>query len=81
MVHYDSATSQNNIPYTAKNAQVATSLLTSCDNLLQQADITMRSHGLRQLVDDLLVPSVLSKLVINYGKFFQQVVASLEMTN
>ena len=41
----------------------------------------MRSHGLRQLVDDLLVPSVLSKLVINYGKFFQQVVTNLEMTN
>ena len=35
--------------YTAKNAQVATSLLTSCNNLLQQADIWMRSYGLRQL--------------------------------
>ena len=34
-----------------KKAQVATSLLTSCNNLLQQADIRMRSHGLRQLVD------------------------------
>ena len=64
MVHYDSATSQNNVPYTAKNVQVATSLLTSWDNLLQ-ADIRMRSHGLRQLVDVLLVTSVLSKLVIN----------------
>ena len=33
--------------YTDKNAEVATSLLTSCNNLLQQADIRMRSHGLR----------------------------------
>ena len=33
-----------------KNALVATSLLTSCNNLLQQADIRMRSHGLRQLL-------------------------------
>ena len=38
--------------YTAKNAPVATSLLTSCNNLSQQADIRMRSHGLRQLDDD-----------------------------
>ena len=36
---------------TAKNAQVAKSPLTSCNNLLQQADIRMRSHGLRQFVD------------------------------
>ena len=28
--------------------QVATSLLTSCNNLLQQLDIGMRSHDLRQ---------------------------------
>ena len=34
---------------TAKNAQVITSLLTSCNKLLQQAGIRMRSHGLRQL--------------------------------
>ena len=32
------------------NAQVVTSLLTSCNNLLQQADIRMCSHGLRPLV-------------------------------
>ena len=38
--------------YTTKNAQVTTSLLTSCNNLLQQANIRMRSHGLRQLFDD-----------------------------
>ena len=43
--------------YTAKNVQVATGLLTSCNNLLQQADIRMRSHGLRQLVDDKSVAS------------------------
>ena len=30
--------------YTTKNTQTATSLLTSCKNLLQQADIRMRSH-------------------------------------
>ena len=36
--------------YAAKNAQFVTSLLTSCNNLLQQADIRMRSHGLRQQV-------------------------------
>ena len=36
--------------YTAKNAHIATSLLTSCNNLLQEADIRMCSHGLRQLV-------------------------------
>ena len=44
--------------YTAcTNAQVAASLLRSCNNLLQQADIRMRSHGLRQLVDDKSVAS------------------------
>ena len=43
--------------HTAKNAQVATSLLTTCNNLLQQADIRMCSHGLRQLVDDKSVVS------------------------
>ena len=43
--------------YTAKNAQVVTSLLTSCNNLFQQADIKMRSHGLRQLVDNKSVES------------------------
>ena len=35
--------------HTAKNAQVGTSLLTSCNNLSQQADFRMRSHGLGQL--------------------------------
>ena len=29
---------------TAKNTQVVTSVLTSCNNLLQQVDIRMRSH-------------------------------------
>ena len=38
------------VVYIAENAQVATILLTSCNNLLQQADIRIRSHGLRQLV-------------------------------
>ena len=35
--------------YTAKNMQFATSLLTSCNNLLQ-ADIRMHLHDLRQLI-------------------------------
>ena len=43
--------------YTVKNAYVATILSRSCNNLLQQADIRMRSHGLRQLVDDKSVAS------------------------
>ena len=47
---------------TAKNAQVATSLLTSCNNLLQQADIRMRSHGLPQLVTTSLL-QVVNRLV------------------
>ena len=34
--------------YRAKNEQVATSLLTSCNYLLQQADTRIGSHGLRQ---------------------------------
>ena len=46
-----------NVDYIAKNVQVATSLLTSCNNVLQQADIRMRLHGLRQLVEDKSVAS------------------------
>ena len=37
--------------YTAKNIQVVTSQLTSRNNLLQQANVRMRWHDLRQLVD------------------------------
>ena len=48
--------------YTAKNVQVATSLLKSCNNLLQQADIRMRSHGLLQLVTTSLL-QVVKRLV------------------
>ena len=75
--------------YRANNAQVATSLLTSCNNLFQQADIRMRSHGLRQLVDDKSVAScqeTCCKLIVKTCypqpscKFFQQVVRSLQMT-
>ena len=51
------------IRYTAKNVQVATSLLTSCDNLSQQADLRMRSHGLRQLVHDSLFTTSLLQVV------------------
>ena len=36
---------EHSVCYTAKNVQVATRLLTSC--CYQQADIRMRSHGLR----------------------------------
>ena len=49
--YYESWKSRVVSSYAAKNAQFATSLLTSCNNLLQQADIRMRSHALRQLVD------------------------------
>ena len=75
--------------YTAKNTQVATSLLTSCNNLLQ-ANIRMRSHGLRQLVEDKSVASfqqTCCKLIVQtcyqqaFCKLFQQVVTSLQMTN
>ena len=74
--------------YTAKNAKVATGLLTSCSNLLQQADIRMRSHGLRQLVDDKSVAScrqICCKLIVQTCyrqtrcKLFQQVVTSLQI--
>ena len=65
------------IHYTAKNAQVATSLSTSCNNLSQQADLTMRSHGLRQLVHDKSVASCQQTCY----KLFQQVVTSLQLTN
>ena len=44
--------------YTAKNAQVVTSLLTSCNNLLQQARYQVRSRGLRQLVTTSLLQVV-----------------------
>ena len=74
--------------YTDKNVHVATSLLTSCNNLLQQADIGMRSHGLRQLIDDKSIDSCQQtrcKLIVKTCypqaccKFFQQVVTSLQM--
>ena len=70
---------------TVKNAQVATSLLTSCKNLLQQAV----SHGLQQLADDKSVAScqqICCKLIVKTCypqaccKLFQQVVTSLQMT-
>ena len=76
--------------YTARNAPVATSLWASYNNMLQQADIRMRSHGLRQLVDDKPVAScqqTCCKLIVKTCypqaccKLFQQVVTSLQMTN
>ena len=75
---------------TAKNAPVATSLWTSYNNMLQQADIRMRSHGLRQLVDDKPVAScqqTCCKLIVKTCyhraccKLFQQVVTSQQMTS
>ena len=76
---------------TAKNAQFATSLLTFDKNLLQQADIRMHSHGLRQLVDDkssvascqqaccmLIVQTCYQQVCC---KLSQQVATSLQMTN
>ena len=52
----------------SKNAQVTTSLLTSCNNVLQQADIRMRSHGLRQLVTTSLL-HVVNRLVASCQQF------------
>ena len=71
---------------TAKNAQVLTSLLTSCNNLLQQADIRMGLHGLRRLVTTNLL-QVVNRLVASWlfqqacCKLFQQVVRSIQMTS
>ena len=46
-------------PHTTKNAQVATSLLTSCNKIVinKPIYIRMRSRGLQQLVDDKSVSS------------------------
>ena len=74
----------------AKSAQVATSLLTSRNNLLQQVDVRMRLHGLRQLVDDKFVAScqqTCCKMIVQICwamgllQLFQQVVTSLQITN
>ena len=76
--------------YTTKNAQVAVRPVTCCNNLLQQADIRMRSHGLRQLVYDKSIVSCQQtshKLIVKTCypqacfKLFQYVLASLQMTN
>ena len=50
--------------YTAKNAQFVTSLFTFCNNLLLQADIRIRSHGLQQLATTSLL-QVVNRLVAN----------------
>ena len=76
--------------YTAKNAPVTTSLLKSCNNLFQQADIRMRSHGLRHLADDKSVAScqqACCKLILKTShpqaccKLFQHVATSHQMTS
>ena len=76
--------------YTAKNAQVSVRLVTSRNNLLQQADIRIRSHGFRQLVYDKSVAScqqTCCKLIVKTCypqaccKLFQQVLANLQMTS
>ena len=64
--------------YTAKTAEIATKLLTSCNRLDPEASIRMGSHGLRQVVNDKFIlktcyPQACCKL-------FQQVVISLQMT-
>ena len=48
---HSNSESIRNVSHTAKNAQVATSRLMSCNRLDQQADVRMRSIGLRQLVE------------------------------
>ena len=77
--------------YTAKTHKLKkTNLLTFCNNLLQQAEIQMRSHGLRQLVDEKSVAScqqTCCKLIVQTCyqqaccKLFKQVVTSLQVTN
>ena len=71
--------------YTAKNVQVVASLLTSCNNLLQQADIRMHSHGLRQLVKTSLLQVVNRLVATCFNKLKQvckwQVATSLQMTS
>ena len=60
----------------------------NCNNLLQQANIRMRSHGLRQLVDDKSVArcqQACCKLIVKTCypqaccKLFAQVLTSLQM--
>ena len=79
--------SKNFQMYTAKNAQVAANLLTSCNNLLQ-VYIRVCSHGLRQLVDYEPVTCCQQFCYKSIGKtcypqvcckFFEQVVTSLQM--
>ena len=60
--------------------------LTSCNNLLQQADIRMRSHGLRHLLTTSLLQVVNSVAIHNkicypqvYCKLSEQIVTSLRM--
>ena len=70
--------------YTAKLTQVATGLLTSCNKLDQQADNRMRSHGLRQLVEDNSFDyrSTIETCCPQAScKLFQQVVTRLQVTN
>ena len=81
---------KNHWTYTVKNKQVATHLLTSYNTLLHQADIRMRSHNLRQLVDDKSIASrreTCCKLVVKTGhrhtscNLFQQVATSMQTTS
>ena len=73
-----------------KNSPSETGLLTIPQTCHQQADIRMRSHGLRQLVDDKSVASCQQnccKLIVKTCypqaccKLFQQVITSLQMTS
>ena len=61
--------------YTAKKARVTTRLFTSCNNLLQQADIRMRSHGFRQLVTTSLL-LVVNRLVASCQQTCRKLVIS-----
>ena len=72
-------------PKTPKLQQVCW-VLTSCNNLLQQADIRMRPHGLRQLATTSLL-QVVNRFVASWlfqqacCNSFQQIVTSLQMTS
>ena len=82
---------KKNFQYPAKNAQHCNKFVDILQQTFyQQADIRMRSHGLRQLVDDKSVAScqqTCCKLIVKTCypqaccKLFQQVVTSLQMAN
>ena len=82
---HSNSESIRNVSHTAKNTQVATSRLMSCNRLDQQADVRMRSIGLRQLVEYKSVASCQhADLLLSQNLLFTgllQIVTSLQMTS